>query len=99
MISQQEFIYRLNQLPETITSKTRKASYTNFNLRGTVLKFERVNTGEIWNLNIDVLYNIYRNNVFINTTTIKNITGKRVNSPSVAVLMAIGCIDANGNRI
>lgn len=52
-----------------------------------------------WELNIDELYDIYRANSFINTTVIKNATGGRVNSPSVAVLMAIGCIDDKGNRV
>lgn len=58
-----------------------------------------VNTGEHWELNIDELYDIYNTNSFINTTVIKNKTGGRVNSPSVAVLMAIGSIDDKGNRI
>jgi hypothetical protein len=99
MISKPEFINRLRQLPDMIYSKTREASYTNFNLNGSVLQFERVNTGKIWDLDVDVLYDIYRSNALINTTVIKNITGKRVNSPSVAVLMAIRCIDANGKRL
>lgn len=99
MISKLEFVNRLRQMPDTIYSKTRDASYTNFILNGSILQFERVNTGQIWDLNIDILYDIYRNNPFINTTTIKKITGKRVNSPSVAVLMQIGCIDGCGNRL
>jgi hypothetical protein len=99
MISKPEFIDRLRQLPDRIYSKTKSASYTNFIFKGNTLQFKRVNTEQIWDLDIDILYDIYRNNPFINTTTIKNITGKRVNSPSIAVLMAIGCIDGNGNRL
>ena len=99
MISKAEFTSKVKSLPKTILSKTGDASYTNFGLQGSVLTFERVNTGEHWELNIDELYDIYRANSFINTTVIKNATGGRVNSPSVAVLMAIGCIDKKGNRI
>ena len=86
-------------LPKTILSKTGDASYTNFSLRGNILAFDRVNTGEHWELDINELYDIYKANSFINTKVIKNSTGGRVNSPSVAVLMAIGCIDEKGNRI
>jgi hypothetical protein len=99
MLSKPDFIYRLTQLPDRIYSKTREASYINFYLKGSVLQFERANTKQIWDLNVDVLYDIYRSNDFINTTVIKNITGKRVNSPSVAILISIGCIDVNGNRL
>jgi hypothetical protein len=99
MISKTEFINKIQALPKTILSKTGNASYTNFSLRGGILTFDRINTGEPWELNIEELYEIYKTNSFINTTVIKNITGGRVNSPSVAVLMAIGCIDAKGNRI
>jgi hypothetical protein len=99
MISKTEFINQIESLPKTILSKTGDASYTNFSLRGSILAFDRVNTGEHWELNIDELYDIYNANRFINTTVIKNNTGGRVNSPSVAVLMAMGCIDDKGNRI
>ena len=99
MISKTEFVNKIEALPEIILSKTGDASYTNFSLRGSILAFDRVNTGEHWELNIDELYDIYKANNFINTTVIKNSTGGRVNSPSVAVLMAIGCIDDKGNRV
>lgn len=46
-----------------------------------------------------LLYQIYRGNSFINTSVVKRIGKGRVNSPSVAILMQIGCIDENGNRI
>jgi hypothetical protein len=97
MIDKTEFLAKIKELPETILSKTGDASYTHFTLRGNILGFNRVNTGGFWELNIDQLYDIYKGNSFINTTVFKNITGGRVNSPSVAVLMAIGCIDESGN--
>ncbi|MEP7377400.1 MAG: hypothetical protein ABI675_28615 [Chitinophagaceae bacterium] len=99
MISKTEFISKIKMMRKTILSKTGNASYTNFSLYGNILAFDRVNTGEHWKLNIDELYDIYKANSFINTTIIKNSTGGRVNSPSVAVLIAIGCIDGKGNRI
>jgi hypothetical protein len=98
MISKSVFINRIKELPKTIFSKTGDASYTQFSLRGSILGFDRVNTGKHWKVNIDKLYDIYTANSFINTTIIKTITGGRANSPSVAVLMAIGCIDEKGNR-
>jgi hypothetical protein len=99
MISKSQFIDRVKQISSPIPSKTNKASYKNFKLISNILHFERVNTNQSWDLDIDTLYDIYQKNDFINTTTIKNITGRQVNSPSVAVLMAIGCLDSAGNRV
>lgn len=99
MIPKNEFIKRIKGLPKTISSKTKTASYTAFKIVGNDLFFQRVKTGKTWKLNIDDLYEAYRANAFINTTVVKKAMQKRVNSPSVAVLMAIGCIDSYGNRI
>jgi hypothetical protein len=49
MMSKTEFANKIEALPETILSKTGDASYTNFSLRGSVLAFDRVNTGSIGN--------------------------------------------------
>lgn len=99
MITQKVFEERIKKLPKKIPSKTGGASYTNFEVKGDRLYFVRVNTGESWNLNIPVLYEIYKNNTFINTAVVKITTNRKVNSPSVAVLMAINCIDDKGNRL
>ncbi len=99
MLNKREFVDLIETLPKTISSKTRTASYTAFNLNGDVLSFQRVKTGKTWRLSIDDLYYIYRTNNFINTTVVNKATQGRVNSPSVAILMAIGCIDGFGNRI
>jgi hypothetical protein len=99
MINEKEFINRIKGLPKTIYSKTKKASYTSFKLEGAILNFQRVNPKTSWTLDIQHLYDIYRTNDFINTSVIKNITQGRVNSPSVAVLMEIRCIDEKGNKI
>lgn len=99
MITKFEFISRVIGLPRTIPSKTKSASYTEFNLQDNTLTFVRVNTKKIWRLDIDELYKVYRSNNFINTTIVKNATQGRANSPSVAILMAVGCIDKYGNRI
>lgn len=99
MITKKQFLSRINGLPKTISSKTKTASYTGFKLKGDSLSFQRLNTGKIWRLSIDELYYVYKTHTFINTTIVKETTLGRVNSPSVAILMAIGCINNYGNRI
>lgn len=89
----------LELLTKPIPSKSGKASYKRFLVDNDEVKFVRVNTGHEWSLSINELYKVYENNSFINTTVVKNLTGKRVSSPSVAILMAINCIDINGKRI
>ena len=99
MIGKNEFIQRIIKLPTIIQSKTKTASYTDFILVGNELNFIRVNTRKKWKVNVLELYQIYCSNTFINTSVIKKITGGKVNSPSVAILMSIKCIDDKGNRI
>jgi hypothetical protein len=99
MISEKEFIERIICLPKVIPSKTGKASYTGFRIETNILHFHRVVPKTNWNLDLKELYHVYINNIFINTTVIKKETGRRVNSPSVALLLAIKCIDLKGNRI
>jgi hypothetical protein len=76
MITKKEFIERVLNLPIKIPSKTGKASYTDFRLENNVLYFQRVNPKTNWDLDIEVLWSIYTTQPFINTTVIKNITGK-----------------------
>ena len=99
MISKKEFNDRIQKLPKSISSKTGAARYSSFKLREGSLEFVRANTRKLWTLDVDVLYNIYKANRFIDTTVVKKATGGRTNSPAVAVLMAIGCFDPSGNRI
>ena len=99
MITEKEFIDRVKSMPTTIPSITGKAFYTGFRIEDDTLYFHRVVPKTNWNLNLKALYQIYSRNSFINTSVIKNETGGRVNSPSVALLLAIVCIDKNGNRI
>lgn len=99
MITEKEFIKRIQALPKTIPSKTGMAAYTGFTIQGDMLYFHRVIPRTDWILDLKELYRIYSRNSFINTAVIKKETGGRTNSPSVAVLLAIGCIDRNGNRI
>jgi hypothetical protein len=99
MLSFQQFQDAIFSMPVTIPSKTGKASYADFNLADETLSFIRVNTDVLWELNIKELYSLYSTNEFINTTVVKGKMKKRVSSPSVAILMAINCIDHLGNRI
>lgn len=99
MISKEEFYKRIQNLSGEILSKTGEASYSELRVEQPFLHFKRNETGKYWKLDIDILYSIYEKNEFINTTVIKNATGGQVNSPSVAILIAIKCLDKNGNRI
>jgi hypothetical protein len=99
MISEKDFIERIKNMPKTIWSKSGSASYTAFELKDDKLIFQRTNTRKFWELSVKQLFEIYRKNKFINTTVVKRTTGGRVNSPSVAILMAIGCLDEKGNRL
>ncbi len=98
-MKKEDFILKIQGIDKSIPSKSKKASYTDFVLEGDSLSFTRVNTGKRWNLSVDKLYNVYKQHSYINTSVVKKSTGGKVNSPSVAVLIAIGCIDCDGNRI
>ena len=99
MLSPSTFKNKILQLPPVVKSKTGKASYTAFSLSGKTLSFTRVYTNRRWKLDIDILYEVYSTYTYINTETVKKHTGGRVNSPSIAILQAIGCIDNKGYRI
>ena len=98
MLSKTEFVNKIKYLPKTIPSKTGSVSYTGFKIDENRLYFQRVIPKTNWSLDISILYTIYKTQKFINTSIIKSITKGRVNSPSVAILLAIGCIDKNGFR-
>lgn len=99
MFTKKEFIKKIKELPEVVPSKTGKALYNSFNLIGNTLYFKRVVPKTDWNLDILTLYKVYSTQTFINTSVVKSITKGRINSPSVAILMAIKCIDKFGHRI
>ncbi len=100
MIRKEEFYDRIKKrLRKTILSKTGTASYSAFHLEGKMLNFKRDNTDKCWKIDVDELYSIYQKNGFIDTSVIKATINRRVNSPSVAVLMAIDCITKDGIRI
>ena len=99
MISEEEFLMRVKGMPRTIYSKTRKVTYSKFRIEDEILYFLREVPATDWALNLKELYCVYKENDFINTSVIKKQTRGRVNSPSVAILIAIRCIDERGNRI
>ncbi|GEM_PF-2165076 len=99
MVTKADFITRIKKLPKQIPSKTGTAFYTNFELTGNHLSFIRVNTKKKWSLDIETLWEVYSTEKFINTSVVKRLTGGQVNSPSVAILMAINCIDNAGKRV
>lgn len=98
MLTKTEFYKKVNELKDPIPSVTGKAFYSGFRFEGNILSFHRVIPRTNWKLDVDVLFTIYITYDFINTSVVKRHTGGRVNSPSVAILMAIGSIDYAGNR-
>jgi len=90
---------RVEALPKSIPNKTKKTRYTGFILQRSILTLQRANRGKYCKVDLDNLYYAYRAHRFINTAVLKKISVNRVNSPSVAILMAIGAIDEFGNRI
>jgi hypothetical protein len=82
-----------------IRSVTRRASYSEFNLEGDILTFKRNSTGNYRHVNLDQLYEAYRSENHINTVVLKNYLGNWVYSPGLAILIAAGFCDGDGNRI
>jgi hypothetical protein len=99
MLNNTKFIDAIKRMPKTIHSKSGKASYNNFHFKDKILYFTRVNTGKEWHVDVLLLHQIYKTNRYINTSVIRRIKNGRVNSPSIAILMAIKAIDNDGNRI
>lgn len=98
MIDKNEFYFRVKQLG-AIASKTGTASYSHITTNNNIAKFKRDNTQKYWDIDLDKLYAIYLKENFFNTTVIKREMGGRVNSPSIAILMAIGACDKSGFKI
>ena len=82
-----------------IFSKTGRASYSNFQVDGSIVRFTRDNTRKRRSVDIDVVYAVYRKEKYINTVVLKRHLSGRVYSPSLAILIASGFCDENGNRI
>lgn len=99
VIDKATFYKRVLDLPPVIPSITNRASYAIKGLAGKTLSFTRVNTAKQWQLDIEVLYHIYCQHTHIDSDLVKRETKGRVNSPMVAVLLAIGCIDGMGRRM
>lgn len=96
-LGKNEFVSLLGQLPVKVMSKTGSASYSKFSIVGDVLKFKRNNTGKMWEININELFDAYQNLETINTILIKQYVSGRVYSPSCAVLIAMNLYDEKGN--
>lgn len=98
-LSKVEFHQLILSLPKTILSKTGSASYSEFKTNGKLLSFKRVNTGEKWKLNLDELYEAYKNLNHINTIKIKKYISGRVYSPACAILISVGLYSSNGEKL
>lgn len=98
MKTKDELIKRIKTF-DRIFSKTGRASYSEFQIDGSIVRFTRDNTKQRWSLDIDVVYTAYRKEKYIDTVVLKRHLSGRVYSPSLAILIASGFCDENGNRI
>jgi hypothetical protein len=99
LLNKQQFTEALTRLPKKVSSKSGKASYSQFRQEGNMLVFKRDNTGYEWSINIDELFTAYQQLDFINTNNIRQYVSGMVYSPSCAVLIALGLYDGKGNRL
>ena len=102
MLSNNEFIARIINLTQgnrKIPSKTKKAFYSGFRLEGNKLFFYRDGPNTDWAFDIRDLWEVYSTQEFINTSVVKKVLGGRTNSPMLAILIEINCIDEYGRRI
>jgi hypothetical protein len=83
---------------KTIPSKTGKASYKSIRVIGNRVSLKRESSGEEVSISIEELYNVYKKESFINTTILRKYITGFVYSPALAILMATGLYDQNGNR-
>lgn len=98
MMNKAEFFENVKNLSE-IKSKTGRAIYNNFSLNGNTLTFNRVEMGTVWLLDLLQLFELYLKEHYFDTSVIKTNLKQRTNSPSLAILIAIGACDYNGYRI
>jgi hypothetical protein len=99
LLSLPEFIAAIDTLKEPIFSKTGRASYSGLKRTDNVLHFKRDKTAQVWHINLDELYEAYRNLDSINTKTIRKYVTGRVYSPGCAILITLGFYDMEGKRV
>lgn len=100
MISKEQFLENVDNLPEQIYSTKQKKEYTKLLREGNVWHGMRT-SGSEFHLELDVLYQAYVENDFINTKTLLNggYIKERKRSPAIALMAAAGLLDENGNTI
>jgi hypothetical protein len=100
MLSKDQFYKKIMGI-KIATSITGKASYSilEYIPGKNKLKFKRNNTGKEWQLNVDELFNAYRQESYFNTIILKKYITGRVFSPAFAVLLKIKACDRKGYRI
>jgi hypothetical protein len=98
MKSKSELLERIKGF-RIIFSKTETASCSRFKLNDNTVSFVRDNTGQIWSVDMDALYEIYRKERFISTVVIRKYFSGCKYSPSLAILITAGFIDKSGSRL
>lgn len=98
MLSISDFIGKLRKLTR-IQSKTGRATYSQIEVIGDVIRFKRDSTGNYRKLKVSELYNIYRNLDYINTNNVKPYIQGWKYSPACAILIAIKIYNPQGVRV
>ena len=83
---------------EIIPSKTGVCSYKILSIKDKKIVFKK-DSGKKESIDIDSLYKAYIENDSLNTKSIKKYIKSYNRSPAIAILMAAGLLDENGNRI
>lgn len=83
---------------KTIPSKTGVASYKLVSINNKECCFKKL-SNNVQSIEIDSLYKAYAENNSLNTTSMAEYIKSYNRSPAIAILMAAGLIDENGNKI
>lgn len=92
----ESFIKKLSKVNEA-KSVSGRAFYHSIDLKGGKIYYTRESTGNTESIYIDDLYSIYSKEEFINTKIIKEYIDRK-QSPGLAILIAAGLYDKNGNK-
>lgn len=83
---------------KTIPSKKKSASYKVISVNDKVCHFKKL-SNDIQSIEIDSLYKAYTENDSLNTKSMAEYIKSFNRSPAIAILMAAGLLDENGNKI
>jgi hypothetical protein len=91
------FVERLRAVSSAVSIKG-SASYHSILVEGNKIFYTRESTGQRESIRLEQLYEVYKKENFIDTKVVSAYITRRTYSPAVAILMAAGLYDADGDR-